>query len=246
MKSVVNLTAIFLLLASTCLAQVGIGIETPDPSSILHLESNSAGLLLPKLTTLQREAITDPAKGLVIYNLDNEGLEINIGTPAIPVWSLLAPTEGSKTLTLYRDLGAGSNNITGNSSFVNFPLNNAHDTEIDDQFFEIIGNGNYRLLASGSYQINASFAVKNLKGGSRKYIFAVFLEDGTTEDVRLGYLARGFAAIPGPASNTEFFGASGTFQYNFSAGDEIHIKYWLDNDNTSLNGDLLHIGLEKL
>lgn len=47
---------------------VGIGILQPDSAAILHLESSSKGLLLPRLSTQQRDAIQNPPWGLVIFN----------------------------------------------------------------------------------------------------------------------------------------------------------------------------------
>ena len=55
---------------------VGINTNTPDPSAVLHLESDSQGLLVPTLTTLQRDAIAAPATGLIIYNTDDDQEEI--------------------------------------------------------------------------------------------------------------------------------------------------------------------------
>lgn len=52
-------------------AQVGIGTVTPDPSAILDVESTTAGLLMPRMTTTQRDNITSPQEGLFIYNLDS-------------------------------------------------------------------------------------------------------------------------------------------------------------------------------
>ena len=48
--------------------QVGIGTQTPHSSSILELNSTSKGLLLPRLTVDQRDAISSPTEGLLIYN----------------------------------------------------------------------------------------------------------------------------------------------------------------------------------
>lgn len=81
------LFASILLLATTSLAQnknVGINTNTPDPSAVLHLESNNQGLLVPRLTTLERDAIAAPAIGLIIYNTDFNQEEIYIGTCWIP------------------------------------------------------------------------------------------------------------------------------------------------------------------
>ncbi|CAM3080701.1 hypothetical protein CHFL109739_16295 [Chryseobacterium flavum] len=49
-------------------AQVGINTTTPDPSSILDLNSTTRGLLAPRMTTAQRTAITSPADGLLVYD----------------------------------------------------------------------------------------------------------------------------------------------------------------------------------
>ena len=51
-------------------AQVGIGTETPNASSILDVESTEGGVLLPRMTTTQREAIANPANGLTVFDTD--------------------------------------------------------------------------------------------------------------------------------------------------------------------------------
>ena len=48
-------------------AQVGINTNTPDASSALEIESTTGGILIPRLTQTQRDAITEPATGLMIY-----------------------------------------------------------------------------------------------------------------------------------------------------------------------------------
>jgi hypothetical protein len=62
---------IFLLLfpSPKNFAQVGIGTTNPDESSILDITSDSKGFLLPRVTTLQRNAIVNPAKGLILFNV---------------------------------------------------------------------------------------------------------------------------------------------------------------------------------
>jgi hypothetical protein len=48
--------------------QIGINTSNPHPSSILDLTSTSKGLLIPRLSTLQRNSIMNPAEGLMIYD----------------------------------------------------------------------------------------------------------------------------------------------------------------------------------
>jgi uncharacterized protein (TIGR02145 family) len=52
---------------STANAQVGIGTETPHASATLDLTSSSQGFLPPRMTEAQRNNITTPATGLMVY-----------------------------------------------------------------------------------------------------------------------------------------------------------------------------------
>lgn len=57
-------------------AQVGIGIETPHASSILDVTSTSKGLLMPRMTTVQRDDIASPATGLFVFNTTTNNLNM--------------------------------------------------------------------------------------------------------------------------------------------------------------------------
>lgn len=48
---------------------VGIGISNPDNSAMLHINSTIKGLLIPSMTSTQRNAIATPAEGLIVYDL---------------------------------------------------------------------------------------------------------------------------------------------------------------------------------
>lgn len=47
-----------------------IGVNTPETTAILTINSVSKGVLLPRMTTTQREAISNPADGLTVYDTD--------------------------------------------------------------------------------------------------------------------------------------------------------------------------------
>ncbi|WP_418604293.1 hypothetical protein [Hwangdonia sp.] len=69
-----------------CAAQVGIGTTTPNTSSILDVESTDKGVLIPRLTTVQINAIVNPANGLLVFNSTTNRFEYNYGTAATPIW----------------------------------------------------------------------------------------------------------------------------------------------------------------
>ncbi|KUJ59429.1 hypothetical protein AR687_23085 [Flavobacteriaceae bacterium CRH] len=60
----------FFLLTLIGNAQIGIGTITPDASSILDITSTTKGLLAPRMTTVQKNAITTPVDGLIVYDTD--------------------------------------------------------------------------------------------------------------------------------------------------------------------------------
>lgn len=60
----------FLFINSKAMAQVGIGTSTPNASSMLDVSSTTKGLLAPRMTTAQKNAIASPANGLLVYDSD--------------------------------------------------------------------------------------------------------------------------------------------------------------------------------
>ncbi|MFY0605850.1 MAG: hypothetical protein JXR10_03990 [Cyclobacteriaceae bacterium] len=59
---------------------VAIGTDMPHTSAILEISSDSKGLLIPRMTVEERDAISSPAKGLLIYNIDENDLNKFDGT----------------------------------------------------------------------------------------------------------------------------------------------------------------------
>jgi microcystin-dependent protein len=60
-----------LLIGQCAFAQVGFNNPAPDPTSILDLTANDKGLLIPRLTTAQREAIVlnaTPGRSLLVFD----------------------------------------------------------------------------------------------------------------------------------------------------------------------------------
>ncbi len=71
MRSIQPWFCLFLMLSVFQLsAQVGIGTVNPDGTSILDVSSIDKGILVPRMTSAQRIAITTPADGLLVYDID--------------------------------------------------------------------------------------------------------------------------------------------------------------------------------
>lgn len=61
---------LILFVSTSAIAQVGINTSTPDASAALDVESTTGGLLIPRMTQAQRDAIASPSNGLMIYQTD--------------------------------------------------------------------------------------------------------------------------------------------------------------------------------
>jgi len=69
--------------------QVGIGTYTPDLSAALDITSTTQGFLPPRMNSTQRNAISSPADGLVVYDTTIEELYYYNGTSA--AWQAVGP-----------------------------------------------------------------------------------------------------------------------------------------------------------
>jgi hypothetical protein len=59
---------------------IGINNDSPDASSILDIESTSKGILIPRMTTTERNNIATPATGLQVYDTDTKSFWYYDGT----------------------------------------------------------------------------------------------------------------------------------------------------------------------
>jgi uncharacterized protein (TIGR02145 family) len=79
-------------------AQIGLGTTSPNASAVLDITSINKGLLLPRMTTAARNLISNPAKGLLLYNTTTWSVETNSGDGGFPNWSSVSGAKGSNGL----------------------------------------------------------------------------------------------------------------------------------------------------
>jgi hypothetical protein len=89
--------------------KIGVTPGNPDASSILELQSTAHGLLPPRMNTAQRDAILNPANGLMIYNTDTDCMQYYRGQSngwysTCPV----APTVNTSSVTSITGITASS------------------------------------------------------------------------------------------------------------------------------------------
>lgn len=107
----------------------------PNASAMLDIVSTTRGLLVPRMTTVQRTAIATPAQGLYVYDLTTNSFWFYNGT----VWVELSENNGWKLI---------GNNLTG-TEFIG---------SINNQPFMINTNNTERMRVFGNGQIGVNTA----------------------------------------------------------------------------------------
>lgn len=96
--------------------RVGFTEGTPDASSSIQLDDTTVGFLPNRLTTTQRNAITSPATGLLIYNTTANDLEVYNGSSWIAPAGGLATVSGDTTPALGGNLTVAGFSIVSTSN----------------------------------------------------------------------------------------------------------------------------------
>jgi hypothetical protein len=148
MKQTITLMAL-LFIVTFSQAQIGIGTNTPHASAQLDVSSTSKGFLPPRMTTLDRDAITSPATGLQIYNTDNKAIEIFTGTAG--EWFRLG--SGSGNGSRYDNTALGVSTL--NSNVVGYDNTAIGYASLN---FNITGNGN---TANGHQSLSSNTTGSN-------------------------------------------------------------------------------------
>ena len=192
------LSAIILLLVMPGLAQVGIGINTPQESALLDITSTSKGLLPPRMTTSQKTNIVNPAYGLIVYDIIQDAL--NVYTPN--GWEkLLSPAQAtyiapadisSHTLAAGDKYGAavsiGTSTYNGGVAMVGAPGGNNSEGFVD-VFGFLSSAGRWlkdQTLAPSDLQPNDQFgfavAVDRLNASTDMMVGAPFSDENGLAD----------------------------------------------------------------
>ncbi len=138
------------------------------PTAMLDVSSTSKGMLMPRMTQAQRNAITNPATGLMIFQTDGvSGLYYNAGIPAIPAWSLV---------------GSNSSQWLNNGSGIHYDLGfvgigtSTPDARLTLANTSVVGigtTGTFQIGQSNSYNLvcdNNEVQARNNGAGSTLYL----------------------------------------------------------------------------
>ena len=122
-----GLITLFTIICLNSLAQnVGIGTNTPHASAQLDISSTNKGILVPRMTMAQRNAINAPAKGLMVFVNDDSSFYYFAGAS----WQKMT-TGGDNWLLTGNDSGTGRFLGTKDTSALRIITKNKEKITID-------------------------------------------------------------------------------------------------------------------
>ena len=157
MKTKLNLLAILIIvfaLSNNKVDAQSMGISsdaiTPDPSSILEMRTTTKGMLTPRMTAAEKENISSPATGLMLYNTTTNKFNFYNGSSWV-TWGTPA----------YLSVDAGTTLST--SSTTDSPIADMSKTISEAGVYSILFNGQLSIPAALYTQgFNTSDAVSQL------------------------------------------------------------------------------------
>nr|MBA3987193.1 hypothetical protein [Flavobacteriales bacterium] len=131
--------------------QVGIGTVTPAAGSILDIESDDKGILIPRvalIATNNAAPITPaPVEGLMVYNIATAGTTPNIVTPGFYFWNGIVWTRVATGGAVTRDWAVTGNGDINATDFIG-------TTNVESLRFRTNNLQRMLVLANGQVSIN--------------------------------------------------------------------------------------------
>ncbi len=164
MKNIYLFLTCCLLATNIALSQsVGINNPTPDPSAALDITSTEKGILIPRMSLLQRDAIINPAQGLMVFITNDTSFYYYDGNLWLPLRTTIVGG------------GGGGDYIPGTGITINGNIiNNASP----DQIISLTGTGS--TVVTGAYpnfEINGTDEVEDGDSDPNNELQTISLQD---------------------------------------------------------------------
>ena len=158
-------TILLLLVVIAIQMQAQISVNTdgsqPDNSAMLDVKSTAKGMLVPRMTVAQRNGISNPARGLIIFCTDDNLYYFNRGTPALPLWwKLNSPwaTYGPNIYYPSGNVGIGEPNPA-------YPLNFSSTVGDKISFYGTTANHYGFGIQEWQFQIHSDYSTSDITFG---------------------------------------------------------------------------------
>jgi trimeric autotransporter adhesin len=145
---------------------IGIGTSSPENSAILDVKSATKGVLIPRMTSIQRNAISNPVKGLMVFDTDVNNFFYYNGNlwtafiSGLQAWSI-------NSSTIYTTNSTNKIGIGTSSSAGKFTIQGDATANPGDPLFEVKNNNNQTVFAvyPDGVQVYVTPGAKGSQGG---------------------------------------------------------------------------------
>jgi hypothetical protein len=141
---------------------VGIGTASPGASSILDVTSTTGGIVFPRMTLTQRNAIASPVDGMVIYNTTNAKFD---GYHSGAWRTILSFTTHSISDTVGAIFGITGNSLTSGRLIELLSSSSSLTGSLLNASYTGTGTGNAIRASTGSSSAGVPLMVTNLGSG---------------------------------------------------------------------------------
>ncbi|MDC7994726.1 hypothetical protein [Altibacter sp. HG106] len=229
------------IICTSLQAQVGINTTAPDPSAMLDITAIDKGVLIPRMTEAQKNAIGSPAIGLLVFQTDGSDIGFHYFNGSS--WDYLAANTAQEIDDLsdgiYQNLslylgdtaapaidGSEDSNI-GVGPFVFRRLTNGSN----NISIGILGN---EFLTTGDDNINiGNYGLERVRTGSNNIAI------GNRTGMNMDFTSSGNILIGNEAGNGDFSIQNRLYIENSDAGPNSALLYGeFDNDLLRVNGTL--------
>ena len=149
MRTIVIVFGLVCLMGAILAQNVGIGTSTPAPSARLDVSDTLRGILIPRLTTAQRNNIPSPAHSLLIYNIDCDEYQYYI--------------PGAGWVSLLSNVTAGGG---GGGTFTAHPATNISASGFTAHWSPVTGATSYKVLVYQDCGSSTPLATATFPAGS--------------------------------------------------------------------------------
>ncbi len=193
--------------------RVGIGTTAPDASAILDIVSTDMGVLLPRMDTTARDAVT-PVQGLLIYNTDDGEFQYYVGH----AWTAVGGGGGGGgDITVdgvYGNIysaGTGGSLDGAGGGIDNILIGNTAGSTLSTGAHNIMigGTAGFSVSSTGSNNVYIGYTSGQVSGTANANTF-VGVASGTVNTTGASNTFIGYSAGNGntTAANNTFVGAS--------------------------------------
>ncbi len=166
MKKLFVVFVILFQLSIVYAQNVGIGTTIPSASSLLELKASNKGVLVPRMTTAEKNAIASPAVGLLIFQTDSipgfyyydavawQRISPGVDAANLTLSNLVSPTAVNVDLVPQNDAASsiGSSSLSWNELYL------AGDMYLKNQrFLSVKGSNSYVGPSAGNPSVTGSY-----------------------------------------------------------------------------------------